>query len=519
MAALVRETADGQFEVVDGDDGDDVLATFDLQTDALDDALERNGGKTKPARLHDYETKEPNGVWRWLHALDVEDEPVGGARIDEQTVDEAIASLNNSPRAEPINGGLPDSPAHGPSGDTLATGYAHHAVKTIAADGRVGGYVIAELLPEVDVNVGTGRIASDSIGLSGTVAEEGGPIRDAEFDHLALTGKNAVGTLKPNAAIRAGERFVAVRSHRLSSRTKGKPMPVTKTSVRAEIVKPLNLRGVALDALTVLCKSLGVELDTELTSDEWSSPAKAALCALREMAKAERLVESLTGAQQASARSAVRAVIAPTLQLRAEIDDAKWGELAKALGLEASASIDDAIAAAGKLKPADDADNTDEGDMTTEKDKAAAEAKDAARSQKITSLEAEVAGLRAESEARKDAEWLDAEIAKRGATVSSETRSKFERALRADRKDGRELVAGLIADLPVAPAAVRKLSSGGGKEIVSGAPVEVDRARFDALVESKVATLRAADAESPKHHLVARAQKLVRAEHPEFRAA
>lgn len=429
MAAFVRETEAG-WEVVEGDR---VLGTHASHIAALDAALERNGGKTKGALLRDPDTKDLNGAWRWLHATDVEDEPAyDGARIDETTVAQAVASLNSQPLPRPINGGSPDSPAHAPAGDSIATGYAHHAVEVVGFDGRHGAYVIAELMPSVARVVDSGRVAWTSIGLGGSVGDDAA-IRDAEFDHLALTNTPAVKTLTPSAAIRKpGERFVAVRTHpvtRASGPHRSSPMAENVAPVTAPVVKRAEI--------------------------------------------AEDMVAALMA-------------------------------LAAAHGLAPDAAPADVMAAAEKMK-AEAPEEAPEAEMS-EADKAKASASEAARSETLAALQGEVALLRADKEAREDAEFLDGLLAPRKLAVKTETRARFLSVLRTDRKTGRDVVRDLVAEMHVPPV-TRAVPATGSVDTE-------ETADSDALVKRAAALLpdiRKQFPGEPEHLLVARAQRAARA--------
>jgi len=491
MSALVRETADG-WEVVDGKV---VVSTHDSQIEALDAALAANGGRTRDAILRDPDTKDLNGAWRWIHATDVEDDPAyDDARIDETTVAQAVANLNAAPLPRPVNGMTSDSRGHGPAGQTLANGYVHHAVEVVAADGRHGACVIAELVPDVARNLDAGRIAWASIGLGGTTTEDCPEIRDAVFDHLALTNDPAVTTLVANNAIRQpGERFIAIRTQRITApRARPKETPMAKTTIRKELAK-LSLRGAALDALTKLCSALNISMDDEMSAEEWESPAVAAVRAVRTLAAAEKTLEAINASAAPAARSHARNVIAA----RAEVDDAKWGELVKALGLADGASVDDAIAAAGKMKAPE---------VEAEADKVKADAVEAGRAQKVATLEQRVADLTAKELARDNAAWLDEAIKTRGATVAPEARAKFEKALRTD--GGRELVAGLIADLPVAPK-TRQVASVGSRDVDVHSKTEGDAVATRAA--ELLPEIRKQFPNDDEQSLVARAQRAARA--------
>lgn len=505
MPAFVRETSGGTWEVVQ----DDVVrSTHDSQVDALNAALALNGGKTKDAILRDPDTKELNGAWRWLHATDVEDVPAyDGARIDETTVAQAVKDLNAAPLARPVNGGTSDSPGHGHAGQTLANGYAHHAVEVVASDGRHGAYVIAELVPDVARNVDSGRIAFTSIGLGGSVAEGEDAIRDAVFDHLALTNTPAVTTLTPSAAIRkAGDRFVAVRTRPINRAAKALRNTMAKTSVRSEIVTPLALRGPALDALTSLCASIGISIDDELSADDWASPSKEALCALRMIAKSERIVEGLSGASAVAARSA-RAGIVRSIAKRAEVADADLEAMAKKLGLPAGASFADMVAAIDKMEPkkvpADDA------------AAAKTEATEAVRAQKLVDLETQVATLTADKLAREDETWLDGEATRLGVVVRTETRPKLLKLLRADRTEGRGLVTEHLSGLPKPPVGTVIRNDGHSTDPLATTATDVT----EAAIEAELVAVRSAYPKEPKHMQWARARKAARSKDPRFATA
>ncbi len=435
MSAFVRETADG-WEVVEGVKR--VEGPFASQIEALDAALLRNGGKTKDAILRDPDSHALNGAWRWLHATDVEDVPAyDGARIDETTVSQAVASLNAQDIPRPINGGAPDSPAPAPCGDCIATGYAHHAVEVESADGRRGAYVIAELLPDVARVIDSGRIAYTSIGLAGTVGDDNS-IRDAAFDHLALTNSPAVTTLTPSASIRkAGDRHVAVRSARISARgSRGKgPVTMAKTSIRSELTK-LTLRGAALEALAKLCTSLNISIDDELSSEEWESPTVAAVRAVRQLASAEKTLEALAAPQGEVARSHARAV----LLTRAEIADADLEALAKAVGLEAGAAMADILKAIEGMEPK----KADAMKSDSEATRSLRAELSVLRSATETDR-AELAKLRAESVARSNEAWLDEQVKSRRLALRSEDRTELLSILAESPSKGRSLVEKALA--------------------------------------------------------------------------
>ena len=488
MTAIVRETSTG-WEVVDGT----TVTTHDTQGAALYAALEINGGKTKAAILHDPATKEPNGAWRWLHATDTEDEAFNGARIDEQTVREAVASLNDSLKAEPINGGTPDSIGHGDAGNTPANGYAHHAVEVVSVEGRHGAYVLAEIVPAVDANIASGRLAFTSIGLGGVVGEDDDAIRQADWDHLALTNKPAVPTLTPSAAIRkAGERIVAVRNRSLRGT---RPMAGKKmTTVRAELTK-LALRGPALEALTKLCATLGVDLEVEMAADEWDSPVKTAVRAIRELAGMEKTLEALTGAAEPAARSLVRAVFH-----RAEVADADLEMLAKALGLEAGAAVADMIKAAEGMEPKKAPAEPTEAEKA---DAAKLAAEKSAGAESLVALRSEVATLRAKDEAREDAAYLDGLLTLRKMTLRDETRGQMLTVLRTDRKGGRATVEGLVKEIHVPQTGNVVPAGGTSTDPLDAGSDEPTRAQIDA----EIALIRSAHPNDPKHILHARARK------------
>lgn len=486
MTAIVRETADG-WEVVDGAK----VTAYVSQRAALDAARSLLGGDAKPAVLRDGDTGEANGAWRWIHATNEEAESINGARIDAVTVRELVDSLNAKTKAEPIVGGTPDSPNHANAGNHPANGYAHQAVEVVDANGLHGAYAWSEFVHDVDANVASGRLAWASIGAGGTLNEDGA-IRDADWDHVLITNKPAQHNLVSGSAVRtAGERVVAVRSYPLAPRVH---MAKPKTSIRSELTK-LTLRGPALDALTKLCASLAISMDDEMSAEEWESPAVAAVRAVRTLAAAEKTLEAISGAPAEAARSHARNVVA----LRAEVADADLEALAKACGLEAGATVADMIAACEKMAAA-----MPKAEPKTE---AAKGAEEAARSQTIETLRSEVAALRAKDEAREDETWLDAEAGKRKVALRAETRTKFLGAMRADRKGGRDLVAGLVADLP-APPATRSLPGTQSVDVDPLAVVVEDGAALAVRAEALLPDLRKQFPNDAPHVLIARAQKL-----------
>lgn len=427
MAAFVRETEAG-WEVVEGDR---VLGTHASHIDALDAALAHNGGKTKDALLRDPDTKDLNGAWRWLHATDVEDAPAyDGARIDETTVAQAVASLNSQPLPRPINGGSPDSPAHTPAGDSIATGYAHHAVTVVDSDGRHGAYVIAELVPSVARVVDSGRVAWTSIGLGGSVGDDAA-IRDAEFDHLALTNTPAVKTLTSSAAIRKpGERFVAVRTHRVTRAVRPQRNTMaTETAPAAAPVVRAEMADDMIAALMALLDAHGIAAD--------APDAAAAVMALAEKVKSEKPEE----------------------------------------GAEVEAS---------------------------EADKAKESAVEAARSEKVAHLEEQVALLRADKEAREDAEFLDGLLAPRKLAVKTETRARFLSVLRTDRKTGRDVVRDLVAEMHVPPV-TRSVPATGS---VDTEPGDAGADVSEVAIRAELPQVEKDHPADPRHVKWARARKL-----------
>lgn len=491
---FVRETSEG-WEVVEGEKR--VAGPFASQVEALDEALARNGGRTKDAILRDPDTKNLNGEWRWLHATDVEDVPAyDGARIDETTVTQAVENLNAQGIPRPINGGSSDSPGHGDAGQTLANGYAHHAIEVVAADGRHGAYVIAELVPDVARNIDAGRIAYTSIGLGGTTSEDDDAIRDAFFDHLALTNTPAVTTLKPSAAIRkSGEQFVALRSSRLA-RALGpnRKGPAMKTTIRKELAK-LSLRGAALDALTKLCATLNISMDDEMSSEEWESPAVAAVRAVRTLAAAEKTLEAINGASPA-VRSHARNVVA----VRAEVADADLEALAKAVGLEAGAAMADIIKAIEAMKPA----KAPEGDAA-KSDAAAVRAELAVLRSEQASDRAELANLRAKDTATENAAWLDEQVKAKGIALRAEDRSTLLGVLtELPGAKGRDLVTGTLATRSAPPTGTVIKNDGNVSDPLAAGS---NGAAIAKRAAEMLPALRTQFPGEPEHLLVARAQK------------
>lgn len=171
-------------------------------------ALEAVSGFVKNANLR--QDGEPDGVWRWLDATAVEDEPIvdkdgGQSRIGEGAIWGMAESLNARGSAIPINGGggpegLKDSAPHGDAytgGDHPANGFAHVGLVAIDATGRAHLFIYSELLPEIAAEVDRGRLAYGSVRFwfDGVDESDNFAVTNAGLISHALTNDPAVTTL------------------------------------------------------------------------------------------------------------------------------------------------------------------------------------------------------------------------------------------------------------------------------------------------------------------------------------
>lgn len=495
MAAFVRET-EGGWEVVDGEA---VLSTHVSQRAALRAALATYKPTPKDVVLRTADG-EPNGAWRWIQAATAEDEPASdGKRISEATLDDALAHLNSSPRARVIDGGSPDSETHGSeftAGATLATGWAHGAVRALTSLGRACLYVWAEVLPALADALDTGRIAFASIAVRGRRGDDG-EIADARFSSLALTNLAVADDLRPTSAIRADE----VVEIRITSPIRSLPeILMPKLTLRAIAShKSLALRGPAADKVIAAAALFGVTPEEEFDAEQYDSPTVAKFCAVRAAAVVEKALEAVPATEAPAARAAVNVAVRSVLGLRAEVADdllAAYQALATAHGLAADASAADVTAAAKKMA----AEKPEEGaEGSAEKSEAAA-----TRSEKA--IEARIAQLEAQSARVAMRAHVETEFAKAKATLPAEIDTLVDDLL-ATRS---EALRGRLLSLTVktsigGPPTLRSIPKSGSEDVEADAHApEMVAKRAAALVPD----LRKQFPGEPEHYLVARAQKI-----------
>jgi hypothetical protein len=505
----VTHTAEGWQAGADG-------SVYDTLREALDAALPGVAVHAKSPYFRG-EDGEEIGVYRWLPACAEEDVPLRGVRIDSAAIEEMALSLNDATRAIPIDGGSDDSPAHGTILDpgTKANGRGHWAVVALNADGRLEIYLWAELLPAIAAEVDLGRLGEGSVHVRfGRV--DGDAMRDVEWASHALLNDPGVVTLAPANSVRDGRGSSAWRSVAIAGRSmpstksitraagKGTRMKI-KTTIRAKLTetvatttKNVALRGPALDKLAEIAALLGVNIDKEMDGDSWDSPISDAIQALKSLASAEKVLEVLPSKADGEVAAS-----------RAADDEEKpkaSAAVAKALGLEDTASEEDILAAIAKLlekdKPADEG----AGEV------AAARAATAALRTEVVALRAEVAELQPlrEEKAVRDREAaIDAAMAARG-MKSAEQRKAF---LSVAEKFGNDAALASIeaAHVPPTGTIAKPLSH---TQRSSAAPESTEQVR-DATEEeleqarALVPELRKQFPNEPNHMLLARAQKRI----------
>lgn len=493
MTAIVRETADG-WEVVDGD----VITKAATQVAALDAALATYAVAAKTTVLRDGKTGAPNGAWRWIHAATAEaTTKADGKRISDSSLDEAVAHLNASPRARVIDGGTSDSDVHGSeftAGATLATGWAHAAVRAITALGAPCVYVWAEVLATLADALDTGRLAFASIAVRGVKAADG-TMTDARFSSMGLTNLAIANDLQPTSAIRADlieVRVVsAVRSVRPSLM---ESRMTTKLSLRTRLgAGHLALRGPAIDKVAEVARSLGVDPDLEMETSEWESPTAKAWCAIRSAAMAEKILEAVPPAEQPAARAEIARNVRAALAVRAEVADAISTACADAMKLGVTeGEIAKAIAA---LKPAvaEAEPKADEG--ATRSEKSALE--------RIGKIEETL--LRSDMTAKVDAEFTRAK-----ATIKAEDRDALVSDLLAIRSEPvrTKLLSLSVRTAVGTPPATRALPGTQSVDVDPLATVVEDGAALAVRAETLLPELRKQFPNDAPHMLIARAQKL-----------
>jgi hypothetical protein len=499
------------------------------------------------------------GVFRWLPATEEEAKPIGGARIDAIAIEQMAASLNERSTAIPIDGGPTPtevvdgiaSEVHGTAktgGGTPANGWAHAAVVHVGDDGVTELYLYAELFPSIAREVDAGRLAFGSVHF-GFNEKDGDAPRDVTLISHALTNDPAVTTLSPANDVRTPA--VAFISHRTRS-LMAKPVPAPKKiTIRSQIA----FRGPALDKLTEVAASLGIDIDEEMDAECWSSPTSEAIQAIKSLAKAEKVLEGLPSAKpkepvaasaDAGATDAAKSAKAKQSGQRAEGDPVPPpGDAKPADGAEASAALDLMRELLGKpeatlaecidlLKANADPIKKAIGagpDAAAQADanqaaQASAEPKgdDAARSARMddVALRSEVATLRTRlASIEGEASALRATALR--TRVDGEIRTALTRG---KREMGDDLIATLVADLCAVTddaARARHLA----RAVPGGAPIgDVmgkggAKGSSDASLTQKSATdseMEAAKASAapnePKHVTRARAQRLASAKHP-----
>lgn len=489
MAAFVRETKAG-WEVVEGDR---VIGTHASQRAALRSALATYKPTPKDVVLRTVDG-EPNGAWRWIQAATAEDEPaLDGKRISEATLDGALAHLNSSPRARVIDGGAPDSETHGSeftAGATLATGWAHGAVRALTSLGRACIYVWAEVLPALAEALDTGRLAFASIAVRGRRGDDG-EIADARFSSLALTNLAIADDLRPTSAIRAGE-FVEIR---ITSPVRSLPeISMPKLTLRALANhKGLALRGPAADKVIAAAALFGVTPEEEFDAEQYESPTVAKFCAVRAAAVVEKTLESVPATEAPAARAAVNGAVRSVLGLRAEVSDEDMAAMAKALGLEAGASMADMIAAAGKMKPAEE--------PKVEADKPADEV---TRSEKA--IEARIAQLETQSAKVAMRAHVEAEFTKAKAVLPADVETLVDDLL-ATRS---EALRGRLLSLSVktaigAPPVTRSVPATGSVDVEPG---DAGDDVSETAIRAELARVEQDHPGDPRHVKWARARKI-----------
>jgi hypothetical protein len=479
-------------------EGWQVVATGDVYTslrEALDGALAGVAAHEKPAYFRDADGAE-NGAYRWLPAVAEEDAPLRGVRIDATAVDEMAAHLNSSPRAIPIDGGTADSPAHGTMFDpgTKANGRGHWMVTALNASGKVEGYLWAELLPSVAVDVDSGRLGEGSVHIR-FESLDGETPRGVEYASHALLNDPGVDTLAPANSVRAAT--TALRSMPMAGRSMASAKKTTtraagrgtgdmKTTLRAKLIEAIakNLkteakRGPALDKLAEIARALGVDIDAEMSGDSWDSPISQAVSALKQMASAEKVLEGLPADAPAPDAARARAL-------------ARSAVIAAALGLAEDASDEDIVAAIEKMKT--DA-KPDEPPAEDEAAKAAKE--EAARSArtakdlgaKVAELAAKVAEYEpivAQHKARERDEKIDAACRAKGVTSAPSIARAREHAAEFGEAAALKFIAGIAAP-PTGTIAQPTTSRSAAPESVLVAPSgEVDSDAATAMARAAV---------------------------------
>lgn len=504
--------------VVHTAEGWQVAATGDVHAslrDALDAALASVATHEKPAYFRDDEGAEI-GAWRWLPAVAEEDAPLGGVRIDATTIEEMALSLNGSTRAIPIDGGTPDSPAHGTMVDpgTRANGRGHWLVTVADADGRAEGYLWAELLPDVAADVDLGRLGEGSVHLR-FGRKDGDAMRDVEYASHALLNDPGVVTLAPANSVRGAEsawRSVPMAGRampggkRSQTRAAGvsrgtETMKITLRAKLTEATKKLAeaKRGPALDKLTEIAAALGVDLDAEMAADSWDSPTVAAISSLKQLASAEKVLEALPApaaseggeaAESARAAVAIRSAITEALELPEDADEAAIVAAIEALKEKAEAPEEG-------------------GGETAEAARRAAKIE-----QRAKDLAAEVARLSAELEPLKASEARRAREAEVDTMLAGRVATAKHRADILEHAElfGLEAARGYAKALALPPAGSPiPRGAARSRQAPEASGDDLDAETVIVRAREMVPALRAQHPDEPDHVLLSRAMRAVRA--------
>ncbi len=556
MAGIVYRDADGAYTVTSGDS----TSSYTSLREALDAALPAVATHEKAARLRDEKSGDLNGAWRWLPATDVEAVAKGGVRIDATAIREMADSLNTSPRPVPIDGGptpegMAPSPVHGTAFDsgTPANGYAHWAVVVegpTVDDAKL--YLFAEVMPHIAREIDSGRLAEGSVHF-GYSSVDGELPRGVELISHALTNDPAVKTLAPANSVRGltlGTRTVSmVGALRARPITRTREKSMKKIAIRAGLTAIVNetakkagkdaeaVRGPALDKLAQLATSLGIDINDEMDSESWESPIDQAICALKNAAKVEKILEAAPAAPPASAAPAVAAASAKrtdaappaasaapaTETQRSPVagladEPAKDKFIADVLAALVNAGViadatdaASALAAVQAMPPksegATDTDPTQQmgagGSAAASAERSASVAAEQMRAD-IVSMKRELEELRPlreEKRARDHADHVDGEAKRRGITLTTAVRAKL---LKMDK-------AGVDAALDLVSQPPTGMVMGDVGDTASGGTELTIRSATDACMDEAA---KQAAKDEPKHLTRARAQRMARERFP-----
>lgn len=522
----VRLDADGTYTVTAGDSTD----THKTLREALDAELAVVATREKSATLRDPDSGELNGAWRWLPATDVEPASVGGVRIDATAVAEMASSLNARPGPIPIDGGptpkgmLP-STVHGTAYDsgTPANGWAHWGVVVLGptdADAKL--YLYAELIPEVARELDAGRIATGSVHF-GYATLDGELPRGVELISHALTNDPAVKTLAPANSVRT-DLTLAVRTGRIGAVMRARHRTQRNTMAKTTIRKQLTMRGPAIDKLAEVAALLGISIDDEMDADSWESPTSEAICAIKSLAKAEKVLEGLPAPAAKTASAKRNADGTPAAETPPAARAAVAGLADEAAKDTFITSIIASLVKAGIAKEGDDASAalaavdakgaTPATEEPTMSDASKSRPEDRASLATLRSENAAMASrlatLETNERARTDEQWLNAEVAKRRLTLRDEDRKELLSILAESATKGRGIVESALKARHAPPlgAVMDDAESERGNALVTDL-----RTATDACMEE---AQRAASKDAPKHVVRLQAQAIARSRFPQF---